>query len=66
VPILGIAPFLPSSNPGPTLGKWAQKYGEMMTLQVGGMRMVFLNSSRVAREILDRRSGVFSLSWDLY
>lgn len=30
-----------------------------MTLQVGGMRMVFLNSSRVAREILDRRSGVF-------
>lgn len=58
VPILGVGPLIPPVNPGPTVSKWAEQYGEMMTLQLGGMRWVFLNSSRVAREILERRSGV--------
>jgi hypothetical protein len=58
VPILGVAPLIPPVNPGPTVSKWAEQYGEMMTLQLGGTRWVFLNSSRVAREILERRSGV--------
>jgi hypothetical protein len=58
VPILGVGPLIPPVNPGPTVAKWAEEYGEMMTLQLGGMKWVFLNSSRVAREILERRSAV--------
>jgi hypothetical protein len=50
--------MIPIVNAGPTAAKWAEKYGEMMTLKIGGMTWVFLNSSRVATEILERRSGV--------
>ena len=58
LPILGVAPYIPPEFPGPVLSEWAKKYGEMMTCQLGGMTWVFLNSSRVTREILERRSGV--------
>jgi hypothetical protein len=57
-PIIGAAPLIPTVNPGPTLAKMAEGYGEMMTLKLGGMTWVFINSSRVATEILERRSGV--------
>jgi hypothetical protein len=53
--------LIPTVNPGPTLAKMAQGYGEMMTLKLGGMTWVFINSSRVATEILERRSGVLRL-----
>ena len=59
-PIVGVGPMIPPVNPGPTLSKWAKQYGEMMTLKLGGTRWVFLNSSRTAREILERRSGITS------
>ena len=59
-PIVGVGPMIPPVNPGPTMSKWAKQYGEMMTLQLGGTRWLFLNSSRTAREILERRSGITS------
>jgi len=58
LPILGVAHLIPNSHPGPTFSQWADKYGEMMTVQLGGLRWVWCNSSRVAKEILERRSAV--------
>jgi hypothetical protein len=51
---------LPPEYAGAVTSKLAEKYGELMTLQLGGTRWVFLNSSRVTRDILERRSAVFS------
>src|ERR1700721_1746400 len=59
-PILGVAGMIPPDHPGLILSKWAREYGEMMTLKLGGMTWVFLNSSRVTKEILERRSGVYA------
>jgi hypothetical protein len=58
LPIIGHIHLLPPDFPGPTLSKLADKYGEMMTLQLGGQRWVYLNSARVTRDILERRSAV--------
>ena len=68
LPIIGVAHMLPPAYPGETTRKWAQEYGEMMTLQLGGTKWVFLNSSRVTKEILEKRSGVhiFEKLWLIF
>jgi hypothetical protein len=58
LPFIGVAHLLPPVFAGQVTSKWADQYGEMMTLQLGGMRWIFLNSSRTAKEILERRSAV--------
>ena len=60
MPLLGVAHRMPVSHAGPLISEWAEKYGEMMTLKLGGTKWVFLNSSRVVREILERRSAITS------
>jgi hypothetical protein len=60
LPVIGHIHLLTADFPGPTLSKLADKYGEMMTLQLGGQRWVYLNSSRVTRDILERRSAVYT------
>jgi hypothetical protein len=58
LPLLGVAHLLPPVHFGTVTSKWAEQYGEMMTLQLGGVRWVYLNSSRVVTELLERRSAV--------
>lgn len=58
LPIIGHIHLLPPDFPGPTFSKLADKYGEMMTIQLGGQRWVYLNSARVTRDILERKSAV--------
>ncbi|KIM93630.1 hypothetical protein OIDMADRAFT_137246 [Oidiodendron maius Zn] len=45
-------------------GMWgvdmAKKYGEMFTLNIGGRRLVYLNSSRVVTELLEKRAAIYS------
>ncbi|EOD43911.1 putative cytochrome p450 protein [Neofusicoccum parvum UCRNP2] len=40
--------------------KAAQKYGEMFTCRLGGKTQVFLNSSRVVADLLEKRSAKYS------
>lgn len=58
LPFIGVAHLLPPVHFGTVTSKWAERYGEMMTLQLGGVRWVYLNSSRVVTELLERRSAV--------
>jgi len=61
LPLIGVAHLLPPVNFGTVTSKWAKQYGEIMTLQLGGVRWVYLNSSRVVTELLERRSAVTGL-----
>ncbi|KIW61235.1 hypothetical protein PV05_01384 [Exophiala xenobiotica] len=38
--------------------KMAQKYGEMFTCNLGGKTIVFLNSSRVVNDIMEKRAAI--------
>jgi hypothetical protein len=48
--------------PAGQLGKWAQEmaqqYGEMFSIKIGGQRWVFCNSTRVIKDLLERRAAV--------
>jgi hypothetical protein len=57
-PFIGVAHLIPLVFPGEITSKWAQQYGELMTVQLGGMKWIFCNSSRTARQLLERRSAV--------
>jgi Cytochrome P450 len=61
-PIVGVAPMIPPEFPAERLSSWAKQYGEMMTLKLGGTTWVYLNSSRVTKEILEKRSAVDTLT----
>jgi hypothetical protein len=58
LPFIGVAHLIPLVFPGEITSKWAQQYGELMTVQLGGMKWIFCNSSRTARQLLERRSAV--------
>ncbi|KIW50490.1 hypothetical protein PV05_09294 [Exophiala xenobiotica] len=38
----------------------AKKYGEMFTCSIGGKTWVFLNSSRVVNDLMEKRSAIYS------
>jgi cytochrome P450 len=61
LPIIGNIHQLPQGQ----LGKWAQglakEYGEMFTIRLGGQTWVFVNSSRVVKDLLEKRAAVFPL-----
>ncbi|KAL6408581.1 putative cytochrome p450 protein [Ilyonectria robusta] len=37
-----------------------KKYGEMFTLNIGGRKLVYLNSSRTVTDLLEKRSAIYS------
>jgi hypothetical protein len=58
LPIIGNIHQLPQGQ----LGKWAQglakEYGEMFTIRLGGQTWVFVNSSRIVKDLLEKRAAV--------
>jgi len=40
--------------------KWADQYGEIVYTKMGGNDFIWLNSPRVVRELLERRSAIYS------
>ncbi|RDL31814.1 uncharacterized protein BP5553_09216 [Venustampulla echinocandica] len=58
-------PFIGNSLDVPyPAGMWgvdmAKKYGEMFTVNIGGRRLVYLNSSRVVTDLLEKRAAIYS------
>ncbi|PPR03414.1 hypothetical protein CVT24_012709 [Panaeolus cyanescens] len=51
---------MPSSQEWLTFTKWGEKYGDMVSVSVFGQRMLILNSSKVAFEMLDKKSSIYS------
>jgi len=60
VPVLGNTFQIPPLQQGPWAKKLAEKYGEMFTCKFGGTTWVFLNSSRVVTDLLERRAAIYN------
>ncbi|KAK3312725.1 cytochrome P450 [Apodospora peruviana] len=60
VPIFGNTFQIPALQQGPWAKKLAEKYGEMFTCKFGGSTWVFLNSSRVVTDLMERRAAIYS------
>ncbi|KAF1976963.1 cytochrome P450 [Bimuria novae-zelandiae CBS 107.79] len=52
--------LLPPSHQGPWASLTAQRYGELFTLRIASTTWVFLNSSRVVTDLLEKRSAIYS------
>jgi len=40
--------------------RWFQKYGDLVSINILGTRLIFVNSSKIAHELFEKRSSVYS------
>ncbi|OSX56429.1 hypothetical protein POSPLADRAFT_1160025 [Postia placenta MAD-698-R-SB12] len=59
-PLIGNALQVPQVHPWLTCSRWARVYGDIFYLDALGQHIVVINSATVARELLDRRSSIYS------
>lgn len=46
--------------------KWAREYGPIYSLMLGTQCMIVLSSDMAVKELLDRRSGIYSSRQEMY
>ncbi|CCM06194.1 uncharacterized protein FIBRA_08437 [Fibroporia radiculosa] len=59
-PIIGNVHQIPSEHPWLTYSKWAKTYGDIIHLDAVGQPIIVLNSANIARELLVKRSSIYS------
>ncbi|OJA17244.1 hypothetical protein AZE42_11545 [Rhizopogon vesiculosus] len=60
LPFLGNALHLDAKQPWLRYTAWGKTYGELIYSRVLGIDMIIINSETVARELLDKRSAIYS------
>ncbi|CCM02014.1 uncharacterized protein FIBRA_04090 [Fibroporia radiculosa] len=59
-PVIGNATHIPTESPWLTFSKWAQTYGDIIHLDAMGQPIIILNSIQAAKDLLDKRSSIYS------
>ncbi|EDR09464.1 uncharacterized protein LACBIDRAFT_190116 [Laccaria bicolor S238N-H82] len=60
LPLIGNVHQLPTEHQAETFLDWGLKYGDVLHVHVFGHPMVILSSLQAARELLDKRSSIYS------
>lgn len=60
IPFFGNMFQMPPYHQGPWAKEMADKYGEMFTIKIADNTWVFLNSTRVVYDLLEKRSAIYS------
>ncbi|KAJ3552235.1 hypothetical protein NM688_g4258 [Phlebia brevispora] len=60
IPVLGNALQVPKDQPFRQFAEWSKTYGPVFSLNLAGKNVVVLNSLKAARDLLDRRSAIYS------
>ncbi|KAI6098628.1 cytochrome P450 [Pisolithus croceorrhizus] len=60
LPLLGNLLDMPSEKQWLTFCNWANKFGDMTHLEIFGQHIVILNSAKVAVEMLEKKSSIYS------
>jgi hypothetical protein len=66
LPILGNLLQMPARNPHLQFQKWAEEYGPIYSLILGTKIMIVLSSDVTVKDLLDKRSGIYSDRPDSY
>ncbi|ORY15451.1 putative cytochrome P450 oxidoreductase [Clohesyomyces aquaticus] len=66
LPIIGNIHHIPSPKPHHQFKKWADKFGPVYSLILGTSVMVALSTDVAVKELLDKRSNIYSSRPDLY
>lgn len=57
---------MPSRDVHLQFEKWAREYGPIYSLMLGTKTLVVLSSDKAVKELLDRRSGLYSHRQEMY
>lgn len=60
LPFVGNALDIDVSRPWLTYTNWKEKYGDIVYSRVLGQHIIIINSIEIARELLDKRSAIYS------
>ncbi|KAK4149476.1 O-methylsterigmatocystin oxidoreductase [Chaetomidium leptoderma] len=66
LPIIGNLHQIPKTNAHVQFKKWADEYGPIYSLIVGTTVTIVLSSDTVIKDLLDKRSGIYSSRPDMY
>jgi hypothetical protein len=57
---------MPSRDAHLQFAKWAKEYGPIYSLMLGTQCLIILSSDEAVKELLDRRSGIYSHRQEMY
>ncbi|MCJ1364843.1 hypothetical protein MMC16_003960 [Acarospora aff. strigata] len=66
LPILGNIHQLPTKDAHLQFQEWAREYGPIYSLIIGTQTMIVLSSDQVVKDLLDKRSAIYSDRLDMY
>ncbi|KAK5138503.1 hypothetical protein LTR08_000089 [Meristemomyces frigidus] len=66
LPVIGNIHQMPTRDAHLQFQKWAQEYGPVYSLMLGTKTLVVLSSDEAVKELLDRRSGIYSDRPEMY
>ncbi|KAF9043111.1 putative monooxygenase [Panaeolus papilionaceus] len=60
LPVIGNAHQIPQKSGWLVFSDWSKKYGDIIHVDALGQPIIVINSAHVARELLDKRSSIYS------
>nr|UYD62317.1 cytochrome P450 [Leptographium qinlingense (nom. inval.)] len=66
LPLIGNLHLMPKEKPHLQFQKWAEEYGPVYSLMLGTKAMVVVTSDVDVKDLLDRRSGIYSDRPDMF
>ncbi|KAI8932356.1 hypothetical protein NX059_010548 [Plenodomus lindquistii] len=66
LPLIGNLHLMPKEKGHLQFQKWAQEYGPIYSLILGTKVMIVLNSDQAIKDLLDKRSGIYSSRPEMY
>jgi cytochrome P450 len=66
LPIIGNLHLMPTKEPHHQFKKWADEYGPVYSLVLGWSVMIVLTSDQAIKDLLDKRSNIYSSRPPLY
>lgn len=66
LPIIGNIHLMPKEKPHLQFQKWAEEYGPVYSLILGTKVMIVLTSDQAIKDLLDKRSNIYSSRPDMY
>ena len=66
LPIIGNLHQIPKERPHLQFQKWAQEYGPIYSLVLGSRTVIVLSTDQAVKDLLDKRSGIYSSRPDMY
>ena len=66
LPLIGNLHLMPKKKGHLQFQKWAEEYGPVYSLMLGTTVMVVLSSDQAIKDLLDKRSNIYSSRPDMY